>query len=237
MEGNTPDDEWPTEGVVEFDQYSTRYRPGLDLVLKGVSFKVIQGEKVRASQWTDNVTITSLSRQNNVTTSYRKLKTQKYLCPFIGEERALPWYPCVRKTIFQLGSVNLFTYNKTMTGARYRSHYCDVIMSVMASQIAGISIVCSTVGSCADQRKHQSSESQAFVRRVHWWLVDSPHKWPVTRKMFHWMTSSYETMKSQRTFHTSPSRARYGVPSVSIYMKYIVLWTHCMESFVSSSWA
>ena len=26
--------------------------------------------------------------------------------------------------------------------------------------------------------------SLAFVRGIHWWLVNSPHKWPVTRKMF-----------------------------------------------------
>ena len=36
----------------------------------------------------------------------------------------------------------------------------------------------------ADQRKHQSSASQAFVRGIHWWLVDSPHKGPVMQKMF-----------------------------------------------------
>ena len=43
-------------------------------------------------------------------------------------------------------------------------HYSDIIMSVMASQITGVSIVCPTVGSGADQRKHQSSASQAFVQ-------------------------------------------------------------------------
>ena len=36
----------------------------------------------------------------------------------------------------------------------------------------------------ADQRKHQSSASLAFVRGIHWRPVNSPHKWPVTRKMF-----------------------------------------------------
>ena len=36
----------------------------------------------------------------------------------------------------------------------------------------------------ADQRKHQSSASLAFVRGIHRWPVNSPHKWPVTRKMF-----------------------------------------------------
>ena len=40
--------------------------------------------------------------------------------------------------------------------------YSDVIMSKMASQITGVSIVYSTVYSGADQRKHQSSVSLAL---------------------------------------------------------------------------
>ena len=35
-----------------------------------------------------------------------------------------------------------------------------------------------------DQRNHQSSASLAFVRGIHQWPVNSPHKGPVTRKMF-----------------------------------------------------
>ena len=35
-------------------------------------------------------------------------------------------------------------------------HYSDVIMGAMASQITSLTIVCSTVYSGADQRKHQS---------------------------------------------------------------------------------
>ena len=54
-------------------------------------------------------------------------------------------------------------------------------MSAMASQITGFSIVCSTVGSGTDQRKHQSS--LAFVRGIHWWPVHYPSKGPVTRKI------------------------------------------------------
>ena len=45
-------------------------------------------------------------------------------------------------------------------------------------------IVYSTVYSDADQGKHQSSVSLAFVRGHHRGPVQSPHKWPVTRKMF-----------------------------------------------------
>ena len=41
-----------------------------------------------------------------------------------------------------------------------------------------------TVSSGTDQRKHQNSTSLAFVRGIHWWPVNSPHKGPVMRKMF-----------------------------------------------------
>ena len=44
--------------------------------------------------------------------------------------------------------------------------------------------LCSTVDSGADQRKHQSSASLAFVRGIHQWPVNSLHKMPTTRKMF-----------------------------------------------------
>ena len=57
-------------------------------------------------------------------------------------------------------------------------------MSVTASQITSLTIVNSTVYSGTDQRKHQSSTSQAFVRGIHWWPGNSLHKWPVTRKKF-----------------------------------------------------
>ena len=57
-------------------------------------------------------------------------------------------------------------------------------LCAMASQITSITIVCSTVYSGTDQRKHQSSASLAFVRGIHRWTMISPHKGPVTRKMF-----------------------------------------------------
>ena len=57
-------------------------------------------------------------------------------------------------------------------------------MSTIASQITSLVIVYSTIYSGADQRKHQSSASLAFVRAIHGWPVNSPHKGPVTRKIF-----------------------------------------------------
>ena len=62
--------------------------------------------------------------------------------------------------------------------------YSDVIMGAIASQITSLTIVYSSVYSGADQRKHQSSASLAFVRGIHRRPVNSPHKGPVTRKMF-----------------------------------------------------
>ena len=52
-------------------------------------------------------------------------------------------------------------------------------MTVLVSQITSLTIVYSTVYSDADQRKHQSSVSLAFVRRIHRVPVNSPYKWPV----------------------------------------------------------
>ena len=63
-------------------------------------------------------------------------------------------------------------------------HYDDVIMSAIASQITSLTIVYSTVYPGADQSKHESSASLAFVWGSHRGPVNSPHKWPVTRKMF-----------------------------------------------------
>ena len=73
-------------------------------------------------------------------------------------------------------------------GTRYFSdglfyHYSDVIMSTVESPITSFTIVNSTVYSGKGERD-QSSAALAFVRGIHWWPVNSPHKGPVTRKMF-----------------------------------------------------
>ena len=64
------------------------------------------------------------------------------------------------------------------------SHDGDVIMGAIAFQITSLTTVYSTVYSDADQRKHQSSASLASVWGIHRGPVNSPHKCPVTRKMF-----------------------------------------------------
>ena len=65
-----------------------------------------------------------------------------------------------------------------------KSQYSGVMMGAMTSQITSVSIVYSTVCSGKDQRQHQRSASLAFVRGIHRWPVNSPHKKPVTRNMF-----------------------------------------------------
>ena len=57
-------------------------------------------------------------------------------------------------------------------------------MSEMASKITSLTIVYSSNSSGADQSQHQSSASLVFVREIHRWPVNSPHKGPVTREMF-----------------------------------------------------
>ena len=63
----------------------------------------------------------------------------------------------------------------------------------MASQMTVVSIVCSTICSGTDQRKHQSSAPLAFIRRIQRWRG---HRWfPRTKgqkrgQCFHLMMSS-----------------------------------------------
>ena len=71
------------------------------------------------------------------------------------------------------------------------NHYRDVIMNAIVSQITGASIVYSTICAGADQGKHRSYPSQAFVMEIRLWPMNSQDKGLVTRKMLHLMTSSW----------------------------------------------
>ena len=46
VESNRPPSDWPQEGKVTFKDYSTRYRDGLDLVLKSIACVIPGGQKV-----------------------------------------------------------------------------------------------------------------------------------------------------------------------------------------------
>ena len=79
---------------------------------------------------------------------------------------------------------NLLTSATLLRVIEQGLHYSDIITGAMASQITRLTIVFSIIYSGADQRKQQSSASLAFLRGIHRWPVNSPHKGPVTRKMF-----------------------------------------------------
>ena len=81
------------------------------------------------------------------------------------------------------GQFDTYTNTADFLWNLFRIHYNEVIMGAIASQITNLMIVYSTVYSSADQRKHQSSASLAFAWGIHRWPVNSPHKWPVTRKI------------------------------------------------------
>ena len=117
----------------------------------------------------------------------------------------------------------LFCYGQLHTD-NCAHHYGDVIRGAIASQITSFIIVYSTIYSDADQRKHQSSASLAFVWGTHRGPANSPHKWSVTRKVFpvddvimqfwvcgivvacHWLILS---LSSRNTSYTAGQSYRY----------------------------
>ena len=88
----------------------------------------------------------------------------------------------------------------------WAAHYDDVTMSEIASRITSLMIVYSTVHSVADQSKHQSSASLAFVWEIHRWPVNFPHKWPVTRKISPFDDVIMNYQRNKLAFPASNSR-------------------------------
>ena len=106
-------------------------------------------------------------------------------CWFLGAVLFRTLYH-LRICLFSIQSKNFAGVDdlRMFTPVNLLSHYNDVIMGTIASQITSLTSVYSSVYSGADQSKHQSSASLAFVREIHRRPENSPHKWPVTRKMF-----------------------------------------------------
>ena len=96
----------------------------------------------------------------------------------VGTESAIVWVAII------IMHMLLIFFKWQLLSSKRWVHYSDTIMSAMAFQITSLTIVYSIVYSGADQRKHQSSASMAFVRGIHRSPLNSPHKWPVTREMF-----------------------------------------------------
>ena len=98
-------------------------------------------------------------------------------------------------------------------------HYNNVIMGAIAPQITSPTTVYSIVYSDADQRKHQSSTSLTSVWGIHRGPVNSPHKWPVTRKMcavcnnmLHMKSWIYDAVKIISKLDCSQILHQYVVP-------------------------
>ena len=91
-------------------------------------------------------------------------------------------HPCASEQMLAKFCDDIWQHQAPMS-SNIQNHYSDVIMGSKASQITSLTTVYSSVYSDTDQRKHQSSASLAFVQGIHHGLVNSPHKWPVTRKM------------------------------------------------------
>ena len=98
-------------------------------------------------------------------------------------------------------------------------------MGAVASQIASLTIVYSTVDSDADQRSHQSSASLAFVRGIHRGSVNSPHKWSITRKMFRFD----DVIMAQKNIHGNTHEYSYIMLVLSFNQSLLIL-SYAMSS-------
>ena len=94
-------------------------------------------------------------------------------------------------------------------------HYCDAIMGTIASQITSLTIVYTTVYSDADQSKHQSSASLAFVWGIHRdrWIPRT--KGQLRGKCFHLMTSSCGPLYLRCQDYGTGIAENYTITSVS----------------------
>ena len=114
-------------------------------------------------------------------------------------------------------------------------HYSYVIMGAVVSQMTSLTIVYSTVYSGANQRKHQSSASLAFVRNVHRGPVNSPRKWPVKRKMFPFddvIMICWWSRWDVRIYRIVTGVTSYvGVPSIRLAHHKNILW-HTLHNIV-----
>ena len=122
----------------------------------------------------------------NKMVSIEEKANQNYL--HISWNAQFRWYKCQWNSPDGYGqnSDSKPQYNTRMCESyrQFFSHYSTIIMDTIASQITNLTIVYLIGYSGADQRKHPSSASLAFVWGIHRGPVNSPHKWSVARKMF-----------------------------------------------------
>ena len=116
-----------------------------------------------------------------------------------------PWTKVADLTLWRHSECKNFPSRRQLYLAS--RNYSDVIMSAMASQITGVSTVYSTVCSGADR----SFASPAFVRGIHQWPVNSPHKGPVTQSMF-----PFDDIIMINVFHVLLVRVQHRLASLYI---------------------
>ena len=131
-------------------------------------------------------------------------------------------------------------------------------MSAITSQVTGVSIIYSTT--CSGT--YQSSASLAFVRGIHRWPVNSPHKRPVTRKIFPFddvIMTTHEIPKYTTTLRgvinllqgtflsmvnvdecifqiTTTSTKGQWVNKYTLYVSMIILWMKIFEYWFKCHW-
>ena len=120
-------------------------------------------------------------------------------------------------------------------------HYNDVIMGAIASQITSLTIVYSIVYSVADQRKHQSSASLAFVREIHRGPfiqvqikenIKAPRHWPLCGKFTGDRLFRYRSKKTSKLRVTglcagnSPGTGEFPAQMASYAENVSIWWRH-----------
>ena len=104
-------------------------------------------------------------------------------------------------------------------------------MDTMASQITSLTtIVCAAFIQGADQRKHQSSASLAFVGEIYRWPANSPHKGPVTRKMFPcddvMMPSAGEVLWGVCVIRSASNNNKTQQSAINVHISWDVVFDH-----------
>ena len=106
-------------------------------------------------------------------------------------------------------------------------HYSDVIMSAKASQITGVSIVCSGGCSGTAHKQYQSSASPVFVRGMRGWPVDSPHKGNA-EKVFIWFCH-HRLLRQSVAFSEQPSMSTLATSTLDCILY------HCHTSLITNT--
>ena len=101
----------------------------------------------------------------------------------------------------------------------------------IAPQITSLTIVYSTVYSDANQRKHHSSASLAFVWGIHRGPVNSQHKCSVTQKMFPFddVIMHQSSLSMSRTYLANEQRRLY---TFTAHFEFQNRWCFCTQKWL-----